>query len=126
MKQIFLQALEGQAVRIPAELYEPLALEGERVANELKLSFGGVTRLSGALKFENMIGTLAVGRAVLEVRPKTEPGQDWILSVLDLLTEKPTAVFDNLPASETRHQPTFLEVFARSYSARLSAALAME
>lgn len=126
MTQERLQAVEGEPVRVPQHLYEDLAREGEKVALELGLRIGGTTRLAGALRFDNMIGTIATRRAVLEIIPKTRPGQDWMASVLDLIDDRPVAFAEDVPAEESAPPPGFLEMIARSYAARLGTALALE
>jgi len=121
-----LTALEGEPARVPSDLYEELAREGERAALDLGLGFGGVTRLAGALKFENMIGTIATSRAAIEIKPKTSPGQNWLQSVLDLMDDRPVFVSDDVPASDSHPDIRFLDLIARAYCNRLSAALAAE
>lgn len=112
-------------MRIPANVYEDLARESERAARDLGLRFGGVTRLAGALRFDNMIGTIATPHAALELVPKTSPGQNWLQSVLDLIDDRPVVVSDRAPASDSP-DVRFLELIARTYSSRLSDALALE
>lgn len=126
MTRSTLTAVEGEPARIPSDVYEELAREGERAALDLGLAFGGVTRLAGELKFENMIGTIATSRVAIEVRPKTSPGQNWLQSVLDLMDDRPVFVSDDVPASESDPDARFLDLIARAYSNRLSAALAAE
>lgn len=121
-----IRACEGVPVRVPAGVYEELAREGERVAAELALTFGGVTRMSGSLRFDNMIGTIATPRALLEIAPKTRPGQEWMGSVLDLLDNRPVAIADDVLASDSAHQATFADLVARIYATRLGAALAAD
>jgi hypothetical protein len=124
--QFPITAVEGEPVRIPADVYEELAREGERVARELSLGFGGVTRLPSALRFDNMIGTVAKGRAAVEVVPKTNPGQDWMQSVLDLMDDNPVVVVDDQPASDSAPKARFIDLIGRAYASRLSNALALE
>lgn len=126
MIAVLIRAREGVPVRVPANVYEQLALEGERVAAELALNFGGVTRLPNALRFDNMIGTIATPAATVEISPKTNPGQDWLQSVLDLLDGRPVSITENTPASDSAHQSTFVELIARIYTSRLGQALSAE
>lgn len=126
MKAAPIRAYEGEAVRVTADVYEELAREGERVVRDLGLGFGGVTRLPGALKFENMIGTIATSRATIEISPKTRPGQDWMRSVLDLMDDRPIAISDDVPASESSPHAAFIDIMGQAYCSRLSAALSVE
>jgi hypothetical protein len=126
VRRLVLQAREGEPIRVPAAHYEELAREGERVASSLKLKLGGVTRLSGALKFENMIGSIATPRVVLELVPKTQPNQDWMRSVLALMDDRPIHLFDDAPASPSQWQSQFADLIARTFAKRLSNALAAE
>lgn len=121
-----IRAQEGIPVRVPAGIYEELAREGERVKAELGLNFGGVTRMAGALRFDNMIGTIATPGATLEISPKTKPGQDWLSSVLDLLDDRPVVVADDVLASDSDRQPTFADLIARIFARRLRTALSTE
>ena len=121
-----IRVCEGSAVRVPADIYEELAQEGERVAAELTLTFGGLIRLPGALRFDNMIGTIATPRATLEISPKTRPGQDWLQSVLDLLDDRPVVIAEDLSASDSASQSTFADLIAQIYAGRLSRALATD
>ena len=116
---------EGEAAHIRPEAYETVAREGERIVRDLDLKIGGVTRLPGALRFDNMIGTIATGRAVVEVVPKTRPGENWMQSVLDLMGRR-ISIADGIPASETSRRPTFLDIIARIFTQRLSDAVSAE
>lgn len=111
---------------MPKEIYESLAVEAERVAFELRLRIGGVTRLAGALRFDNMIGTIATPRGSIEIAPKTRPGQNWLRSVVDLFDERPVSLADDVPASDRRSTTTFREMIANIYARRLSRALLAE
>lgn len=126
MRRAPIRGCEGEPVRVPADTYEELAREGERIARDLGLRFGGVTRLPGALKFENMIGTVATGQAAVELMPKTRPDQNWMQSVLDLMDNRPIAISDDVPASDSAPDARFVDLIARAFSKRLSDALAVE
>ncbi|MEE3500478.1 5-methylcytosine restriction system specificity protein McrC [Acidiphilium acidophilum] len=126
MKSGTIRAREGDAVPVPTGIYEELAQEGDLIARNLKLRLGGVTRLSGALRFDNMIGSIVTRRASIELAPKTDPGQNWIHSVLDLLDDRPIAVSNDAPASDSASDASFMAVIAKIFSGRLSDALAVE
>ena len=126
MRRHRLSAFEGDEVHVPAPLYESLAREGERLARELDLNFGGVTRLAGRLRFDNMIGTISTRQSVLEVAPKTRPGEDWIPAVLDLMGGHAAALSGEVSASESAKTRGLLSLLSLIYTRRLGEALSAE
>lgn len=126
MRREPIRAVEGRAVRVPRDVYDSLAVEGERVAANLGLRIGGVTRLAGALRFDNMIGTIATPLGLIEITPKTRPGQDWMRSVVDLLDDRPVTIADDVPASSLGGPATFRQLLATIFAQRLTRAFAIE
>jgi len=79
----------------------------------------------GHMTVSNVIGTIDIGQGVqLVVEPKTEPSDDWIAAVLDLLvgTSRIDVSAERL-AGERRQPSTLLDALASIYAARLSHAL---
>ncbi len=126
MRREPIRAVEGQPIRVPRDVYDDLAGEGERVAASLGLRIGGVTRLAGTLRFDNMIGTIATPRGSIEIAPKTRPGQDWMRSVVDLLDDRPVTIADDVPASSLGGPSTFRQLLATIFAQRLTRAFGVE
>lgn len=75
----------------------------------------------------NLVGSIDIGPAIVEVEPKTRPGEDWIAGALSLI-----AGYDRIMAGGDRvsglseHRPSLWEALATRYVARLELALHRE
>ena len=93
----------------------------------LKPDFGILTERAGEFVIQGVVGTIALGpRTVLDVAPKTLPGEDWIASVLDLLgVGDPIQVAGDRRSGLAAHR-NLLDVLAGLYAERLLRALRRE
>src|SRR5215217_2286129 len=79
--------VEGEAFQL--ETSQPAALRRSvaELEQRLKPNFRVLEERGGNLVLRGVVGTIALGpRTFLDVAPKTSPGDDWIASVLDLLS----------------------------------------
>jgi 5-methylcytosine-specific restriction endonuclease McrBC regulatory subunit McrC len=116
---------EGEAFSLDRALTSRLRIACTRLQNQLKASFSILTEGNGLFKINGLVGTIDIGaNTLVEISPKTQPEDDWIHSVLDLLIGS-----DRVDAAGQRaaglspNRRSLLEVLASIYAARLERAI---
>jgi hypothetical protein len=116
--------LEGAAFRLHGSQADALRRAVAELEQRLKPSFRILEERAGELVIRGVVGTIALGpRTSLDVAPKTAPGEDWVASVLDLLS-----VGDRIQVAGDRRaglagRRNLLDVLAHLYAERLVRAL---
>lgn len=119
--------IEGVPFRLEHAQHAALRRSVAELEQRLKPGFGVLTERAGELVIQGVVGTIALGpRAVVDVAPKTAPGENWIASVLDLLgVSDPIQVAGDRRSGLAAHR-NLLDVLAGLYAERLLHALRRE
>lgn len=120
-----IECVEGQPVALDPSDRAALRTAAKRLGRELKLRLPAIREDERGLRVVNLIGAvdLAAG-ATLHIRPKTQPGDDWIKSVLSLLVGRdPVDAAGERAAGLSSARPDLFEALAALYAARLERAL---
>jgi hypothetical protein len=119
--------IEGVPFRLEHAQQAALRRSVTELEQRLKPHFRILTERAGEFVVQGVVGTIALGpRTVLDVAPKTAPGENWIASVLDLL-----GVSDPIQVAGDRRSGlaadrNLLDVLAGLYAERLLHALRRE
>lgn len=118
-------AVEGEPIILEPPLRDALRQTGFRLRRELKLSFPPIEEDETGLKIRNLVGAIDIGGGILiDVEPKTRPGENWVRSVLSLLIgEDPVDAAGERSSGRAAPRPDLLEAIAAIYAARLERAL---
>lgn len=119
--------IEGVPFPLETARQGALRRSATELEQRLKPDFRVLSERAGEFVIQGVVGTISLGpRTVLDVAPKTAPGEDWITSVLDLL-----GVSDPIQAAGDRRSGlaahrNLLDVLAGLYAERLLHALRRE
>lgn len=98
-----------------------------RLKVELRPRFPLLRIDEAGCRISNLIGSIDIGGAVIDVRPKTKPGDAWIESALALLTSQDRVELGgDRPSGLSEYRPSLWEALAARYVARLEVALGRE
>lgn len=117
--------VEGTYNCIPPQLAPGLRRAMERVRGDLRPRLRPLSEAGGRFRIDGIIGTIQLDpTTLLRVEPKTEPGEDWVGAVLELVL--PSIRVDAIPYPARpqhwrRRDP--LDAIAGLYLARLERAL---
>jgi len=118
--------VEGEPFTVEPALQSAVRSAARRLKTQLLPTLPRILTQDGdQFTFSGIIGTVSVSANVLfEIVPKTEPGDDWIHAVLDLLvgTERIDAAGERA-AGLSNQRRSLLEVLAAIYASRLQRAL---
>src|SRR4051812_30273057 len=119
-----IQVVEGTPFVLPPEIRDDLRRAAERVEARLRPRSSVLEEKAGQFVVRGVVGTIALGAGVtLDIAPKTQPNEEWIEAVLDLLARE-----DRIePAGDRRagfaEQRNLLDVLAGVYAERLRRAI---
>lgn len=118
-------AVEGRPIKLEPGLRDRLRETGFRLRRELKLSFPPIYEDEWGIRIVNLVGAIDVGGGVvIDVEPKTGPGDNWVRSVLSLMIgEDPVDAAGERSSGQAPIRPDLLEAIAAIYAARLERAL---
>lgn len=116
---------EGEPFGLDQVLASRLRAECARLQTHLRPNFPILSEANGYLRINGIIGTLDVGANTLfEIAPKTEPTDDWIHAVLDLLVGSDRVdIAGERRAGLSENRRNLLEAIASIYAARLERAV---
>lgn len=99
-----------------------------RLHAALRMSLPALEEDASGLRVRNLIGAIDLGDGIiLDVEPKTRPGEDWVRSVLSLLVgDDPADAAGDRSGSQDMARPDLMEAIAAIYAARLERALRRE
>lgn len=117
--------VEGQNIRLDPGVIGQLRPALFRLQSRLKLSLPVLEEDSSGFRIRNLIGAIDLGNGVVvDVEPKTEPGDDWVRSVLSLLIgDDPVDAAGDRSGGQKAARPDLVEAIAAIYAARLERAL---
>lgn len=118
---------EGDPFTLDAALRDALRATLFRLHKELQLSFAPLKEDERGFTIWNLIGSIDLGTAILEVTPKTDPGDDWVASILSLLVG--TDAVDAAGARSAGASPDradLIEALATAFATRLTKAVRRE
>ncbi len=115
---------EGQSVKVDAETARAIRRRLTALRAELRPRIDFVAGSEVEPAVQNLVGSVQISpNLVLEVEPKTEPGQDWTAAVLDLLVNEKAAFEAYSTAAEKTRRNVLPDAFARLYADQLGAAI---
>jgi hypothetical protein len=118
------QVVEGVPFRLEAAFQDDVRKTLFRLRREMGLSFAPLREDENGFTIWNLIGTIDAGRCVIEVAPKTEPGADWIASVLSLLVgSDPVDAAGERAAGLSTARSDLVEALGTIFAARLGKAI---
>lgn len=122
--QLRKQVVEGVPFAIEPAMREPLRATLFRLRREMRLRFAPLREDEAGFTIWNIIGSIDLGSVILEVTPKTEPGNDWVASVLSLLVGSDAVdAAGERAAGQSPARPDLIEALGAAYAARLNRAL---
>jgi hypothetical protein len=115
--------IEGEPFSLEPRHAQGLVIAVTRLQQSLKPSFRILTEERGSFTINGIFGAIDLGRAVLQVAPKTDPDDDWISAALDLLigSDRVDASGERA-AGLSRQRRDIIEVLGAVYAARLERA----
>lgn len=117
------RVIEGVPFSYEKERADQLRSAFQTVKAELGLRVGGLTQTSrGQFRIDNVIGTVLAGNLEIEIAPKTKGAEDWVASVLALLSEERVTLTGERRAGEGR-RASLLEALSGAYADRLERVL---
>jgi hypothetical protein len=119
-----ISCIEGQAFRVDRELVPRLQSAAARLQRRLRPRFPILSESPEGFSINGVVGSIDLGPAMIEVEPKTEPGDDWIHAALDLLigTDR-VDISGERAAGLSQQRRNLLDVLAAIFAARLERAL---
>ena len=122
--QLRKQVIEGTSFELDPALRDALRTTLYRLRGEMRLSFAPLREDESGFTIWNLVGSIDIGKAVIEVVPKTEPGNDWVASILALLVGSDAVdAAGERAAGQSAARPDLIEALGVAYAARLSRAL---
>ena len=95
-----------------------------KIRPTLRPRFASLAERNGMYAIQGLIGSIDLNGAVLNIVPKTRPGEDWLVSVLHLLVGSDRIeLAGKRVAGEAANRPDLIEVLAAIYAARLMSAI---
>jgi 5-methylcytosine-specific restriction enzyme subunit McrC len=117
--------IEGEPFSLDVPLRPLLRSAAARLSRQLRPRFKPLAEDQGEFTIHGLIGSISLGPgATIDITPKTQPGEDWLRAVLQLL-----AGSDRIDIAEERlsglspSRRDLLELLAAIYAARLERAL---
>jgi hypothetical protein len=116
---------EGEEFGLERDLVHHLRSTCVRLQSQLQPSFPILTEANGLFRINGIVGTFELGANVLvEVSPKTQPNDDWIHAVLDLLIGSDRIdIAGERAAGLSPNRRNLFEILASIYLARLERAI---
>lgn len=91
---------------------------------DLRPRIGFLSGSGSQVTFTNVIGSVQVTpNLVIDVEPKTAPGQDWAASVIDLVVDERIDLGGQTPSAQTIARPLLVDAIARLYATQLEQAV---
>lgn len=120
-----ISAIEGVQFQLEAGLRDRLRTTCYRLHKLLKLSFPPLQEDERGFRIYNLVGALDLGGGVVvDVEPKTQPGENWVRSILSLLVgDEPLDLAADESSDKSAARPDLLEALAAAYARRLERAL---
>ncbi len=119
--------VEGSWFQLDNALQPAFRRSVAEVERRVRPRFKLLEESNGQFKLGGVVGTFAVGsHTALDVAPKVEPGDNWIASVLDLLTGADRVQAAGDRRSGVAAHRNLLDVLASLYAERLVRALRRE
>lgn len=115
---------EGVPFQVDATLQPALRTAAVRLKREMRTGLDVISESAGTFVIRNVVGTLEIGGVLFQVAPKTNPAEDWIGAVLDLLigSDRIGAAGDRAAGLSTNRRD-LADVLAATYADRLERAL---
>jgi len=117
--------VEGENVGLEPDVLARLRPALFRLQSGLKMGLPVLEEDAAGLRIRNLIGAIDLGNGVIvDVEPKTRPGDDWVRSVLSLLIgDDPVDAAGDRSGGQASARPDLIEAIAAIYVARLERAL---
>lgn len=115
---------EGEPFTLDPEFRDPLRSTLFRLQREMSLSFPALREDERGFTIWNLIGSIDIGRMIVEVAPKTDPRDDWVASILSLLvgTDAVDAAGER-SAGHSAERADLVEALGAALAARLTKAV---
>ena len=122
-----LSVREGEPIEMDSHTTQAIRRRLIALESELMPRLGFVRGDNAQPVVQNLVGSVQVSHdLVLDIEPKTEPGQDWAHAVVDLLVNEPVAFEAYTTEAEKTHRNILPDAFARLYVNQLDRALRRE
>ena len=122
--QVRLHVVEGVPFFIESAMQDALRKTLFRLRREMRLSFPPLKEDEAGFTISNLIGSIDIGMAIIDVTPKTEPEEEWITSILSLLFGSDTVdAAGERAAGFSRSRTDVIEALGIAYASRLRRAL---
>lgn len=122
-----IRAREGQPITVDPDSAQAIRRRLSALRNELQPTLDFLAGGEAQPVVQNLVGSVQVTPTlVLDVEPKTLPGQDWTAAIFDLLVTE-NVVFEAYTREAEKTPRTVLpDAFARLYALQLEAAVRRE
>ncbi len=122
-----LECVEGEPLDVDPVTAELLRRRLAELQTEMRPRLPFLSATAGKTTVTNLVGTVQISAdLVIDIRPKTAPGQDWARSLIDLIETEPISLGGETRDAEWTGRTVLPDAFARIYAAQLTAATRRE